>query len=97
MKRHDNKALRQKLKPLLDRETTARLLNYLGYGVTSMFKFKVREERTPSASIGRDGSIKDFGTGEHFSDVIALLHEKQGLSLTEATRWTAECLGVNHG
>lgn len=97
MKQHSNKALRQKIKPLLDRETTARLLSYLGYEVTSMFKFKIREERTPSASIGRDGSIKDFGSGEHFSDVVALMHEKGGVPLGEATQWVAQCLGVDHG
>ncbi len=92
----NTKLLRLGLKAQLDQKTTARLLAFLGYEVTNTFKFKIREERTPSASIAKDGSIKDFGSGEHFSDLIALLHEKHGLTLKEATIWTALCLGVTY-
>lgn len=95
-KSNKNKELRTQIKAHLNRETTARLLSYAGYDVTSTFKLKIREERTPSASIARDGSIKDFGSGEHFSDVIALLHENRGMPLSDALIWTADCLGVAH-
>lgn len=90
----DSKAVRKQLRSHLNQQTTAYLLGYLGYKITSMYKFSIRDERTPSASIAKNGSIKDFGSGEHYSDIIALLHSQHGLTLPEATKWAAECLGV---
>lgn len=88
------KQKREHLKPMLDAEATAKILQILGYKIDTNFKFSIRDERTPSASIRRDGFIKDFGSGESWSDVIAFIHEVHQEPLSEAIEWTAECLGV---
>ncbi len=91
----DLKQLRAQLKQSLDRQKTAELLSFIGYEVTRDFKFKIRDEKTPSASIDRNGNIKDFGD-DWYGDVVALLHEHKGMSLKDATEYVASCLGVRY-
>jgi hypothetical protein len=92
----DLKQLRAEIKSALDRDKTSMFLSYLGYEVRRDYKFKLREEeRTPSASIDRNGNIKDFGSG-WYGDVIALLHEHHGQTLKDATLYVADCLGVRY-
>ncbi len=89
------KQLRQQIKASLDQETTETILSSLGYEIR-MHKFKLREsEQTASASVDRDGSLHDFGSGWHGSDIVSLLNDHRGMSLKEATLWTAEQLGIN--
>jgi len=90
------KERREALKPLLERTSTAKILTILGYKVDRNFKFSVRDERTPSVSIRLDGFIKDFGSGEAYSDVVAFIHEVHGTPLAEAVQWVEECLGVKN-
>ncbi|BAF70432.1 Nif11-like leader peptide family natural product precursor [Nitratiruptor sp. SB155-2] len=87
------KELRDQIKQSLDREKVAAMLEALGYEVDRNYKFKIRDERTPSASIARDGYIKDFGSGWG-GDIVALIHEHRGEPLPEATKWVASCLGI---
>ncbi len=90
------KILRQMIKDSMDREKAADVLSFIGYEVRRDFKFKLREdEKTPSASIDRNGNIKDFGSG-WYGDIIALLHEHHGQSLKDATIYIASCLGVRY-
>ena len=89
----DIKAIRSQIKQSLDRDKVRAMLEQLGYEVDNNYMFKLRQERTPSASIRRDGYIKDFGSGWG-GDIVALLHEHRGVSLFEATKWVAECLGI---
>ena len=45
----------------LTKEQTAEILNALGYQIDRTYKFKIRDEHTPSASINpKDGKIKEF-------------------------------------
>jgi len=90
------KTLRQQIKDRLDRETTESLLSFIGYEIQRDRKFKLREEeKTASASVDRKGNITDFGSGWS-GDPVALLHEKHGQSLKDATHYIANCLGINY-
>ncbi len=87
------KELRAHIKASMDKEKTKAILEHLGYEVNRDYKFRLRDEKTPSASIRRDGYIKDFGSGWG-GDIVALLHEHRGVELKEATKWVAACLGI---
>ena len=89
----DLQMLRTQIKTQIDREKVKAILEHLGYEVDRNYKFRLREERTPSASIRQDGYIKDFGTGWG-GDIVTLLHEHHGIELKEATEWVAACLGI---
>ena len=91
----DLNELRRQIKLNLDREKVRAMLEVLGYEVDRDYKFAIREENTPSASIRRDGYIKDFGDGWG-GDIVAFLHERRNIELKEATIWVARCLGIDH-
>ncbi len=83
------------IKDSTDREQTAHILTGLGYEVGRDWKFSLREdERTPSTSIRKDGLITDFGD-DWSGDIVALLYEKRGLSLKDATLYVCEQMGVS--
>lgn len=93
----DLKQLRAQLKQELNQEKVIDLLSFIGYEINRNYKFKLRTgEDTPSASISKDGYIKDFGSGWG-GDVISLLHEHHGQTLKSATCWVADCIGVKYG
>ena len=74
------------------------LLNGLGIDVTRNGYFKVRpEEKTPSCFIGKNGSFYDFGSGEHYSDMVSLLFDGYQAfdSLPDTMRWLCEELNIN--
>lgn len=71
------------LKALLTQETISHILNANGFDVDRNFKLKLRDERTPSASISRDGLVKDFGT-DFASDVFGVLMEHRGMTFPKA-------------
>ena len=86
----------QVIKNQCNPQTGAQLLLFIGYVVNRNFQFKLREdESTPSASIRRDGYIKDFGSGWG-GDVISLLQEYKNMSFIEALEWLEKCLGVKY-
>ncbi len=88
------KQLRSQIKESLDRDKVRAMLEALGYRVNRNYMFRLRpDDSTPSASIRRDGYIKDFGSGWG-GDIVALIHEYHGSPLKEATLWVAECLGI---
>ena len=87
------KELRAQIKASMDKEKAKAILEHLGYEVNRDYKFRLRDEKTPSASIRRDGYIKDFGSGWG-GDLVALLHEYHATPLPEATKWIAACLGI---
>ncbi len=90
------KELRTQIKSNLDRDKVRALLEYLGYRVNRNYMFKLRQDdNTPSASIRRDGYIKDFGSGWG-GDIVALIHEQHNTPLKEATIWVAQCLGISY-
>jgi len=82
----------QNIKQVLDREYVLAILTFLGYRFNRDQKFMLRDEKTPSCSIRRDGYIKDFGSGWG-GDIFALLQEYHGLTFPEAVEYVSECLG----
>ncbi len=83
-----------KIRDCLDGETVPHILQHAGYRIYHGNKFKLRdEEKTPSASIRRDGFIKDFG-GDFSGDLIDLFRQYHDMSFDEAVRYIATCLGV---
>lgn len=74
------------------------LKNNVGIDVTKNGKFKVRpEERTPSCLVNRDGSYHDYGSGQHYSDVVSLLYDGYHAfnTLPETMAWVCSELGIN--
>lgn len=70
------------------------LLQHLGYEVDSNYKFKMREEKTHSASIRFDGFLKDFGS--NFSgNVITFMMEVYTLKFIEVWNYLQNCFGMN--
>ena len=74
-----------------------KLLNNLGIDISKDGFFKVRpEERTPSCKVNMDGSFHDFGSGEHYSDIVSLLYDgyKAFDSLFDTMIWLCVELGI---
>lgn len=69
------------------------MLSFIGYEIDRNFKFKLRDEKTPSACISKTGSITDFGSGWS-GDIVSLLYEYKGISLGEATLYVAKLMDI---
>lgn len=91
----DLSALKEQLKPLLTREKVAEILSFIGYDISRDWKLKLRDEKTPSASISPTGYIKDFGDGWG-GDVMDVLQTHHALSFPDSLKYVADCLGVAH-
>ena len=73
------------------------LVNNIGIDVTRDGFFKVRpNDKTPSCQINRDGSCHDYGSGEHYCDIVSLLFDGYHAfdSLSETMQWLCEELGI---
>ncbi len=82
------------LRQRLDQQSTAAILEYIGYEIYRNYKFRLREDdRTPSVSIRADGLISDF-SGDFRGDVIKLLQEFHGMNFPQAIEYVSECLGI---
>lgn len=68
------------------------ILTFLGYDIGADYKFRIRKERTPSASIASNGWIKDFG-GDFSGNIIAFLQEIFNLSFVTSWRYLQNCFG----
>ena len=69
----------------------------IGIDVTKDGFFKVRpEDKTPSCKINKDGSFHDFGSGEHYGDVVSLLFDGYHAfdSLPETMKWLCQELNI---
>lgn len=78
-KEHTQNMEVQQIKSLLNQEIIAEILNHNGFEVDRNFKLMLRDERTPSTSISRDGLIKDFGSG-WTGDIFSVLMEFKEMS-----------------
>ncbi len=91
-------ALRSSIRERTDSIADARnILNQIGIDVTRDGFFKVRsEERTPSCTINKDGSFHDFGSGEHYGDIVSLLYDGYHAfdTLTDTMQWLCQELGI---
>ena len=74
------------IKALLNRDIVKNILIEIGYIVNKYYKFKIRPERTPSASIAPNGYIKDFG-GDFNGDIFNFLVSNCNFNAKEALKY----------
>lgn len=88
------KCLRKELVENYTQQNVAEILSFLGYEINKNFKFKLREEKTPSASISKYGRVIDFGTGESF-DLVSILYTYHNTKLSDATIYIAKLMNID--
>lgn len=71
------------------------MLSFIGYEINRSRMLKIREENTPSASISRQGLIRDFGSSGWSGDIVAVLHEYKNIPLSEATIYVAKLMNID--
>ena len=84
----------QEVRDLLDAEIVKAILIFIGYAIDANYKFKMRIENTPSASIRHDGYIKDFGS-DFGGSIFDLFGKVWGMSFKKSMRYVYRCLGAN--
>lgn len=91
----DFKELRDKIRKLINIDSTKSILESFGIDISASGHFKLRDERTPSAYINKDGSVYDFGSKEH-KDIVSILYDGYALFNTvgEATKYVANYFGI---
>jgi len=83
------------LRSILNRDNVTKILESVGYEVDGKHRFKMREERTPSAVVNADGTVHDFGSDFH-GDVFKVL-ETRGMTFPDAKRFVMDQLGISSG
>lgn len=82
-----------KLIRALDQEMVRHILLCIGYDVDSNYKFKIRFERTASASISYNGYIKDFG-GDFSGNIVLFLEQCCGLTKKNAVKYILSAFNI---
>ncbi len=94
----DYKHLRKAIKECTNSpEPNIRILNSAYIDVTKDGFCRVRQEdKTPSCKINKDGSFHDFGSGEHYTDIVSLLFDGYHAfdSLTDTMQWVCDELNI---
>ena len=80
------------IKKFMDDEVIASILKFLGYSVSHDYKFKMRDEKTASASIRYDGYIKDFGSTFSGSIIDFIMHVYD-LTFVDSWKYIQKCFG----
>ena len=88
----DIKQLKNEVKQQLDNKTVAEILIFIGYEISRDYKF-VNDK---SFSISKDGYIKDFGTTGFAGDIFDFIMQEKIISLPQAIKFVADCLGVKY-
>ena len=88
----DIKQLKNEVKQQLDNKTVAEILIFIGYEISRDYKF-VNDK---SFSISKDGYIKDFGTTGFSGDIFDFIMQEKNISLPQAIKFVADCLGVKY-
>ena len=81
-----------------DIHTIITLLRRIGINVTKDGFIKVRAgEKNASCLINKNGSFHDYGSGQHYSDLVSLLFDGYNAfdSLPETMEWLCEELNIN--
>ena len=65
-----------------------------GFEVNKNFKFKIRNERTASASISSNGYINDFG-GDFSGDIFEFLMKFKNMNFKESLKYVADILNYD--
>jgi len=83
------------LKSRLNQDDILSILTGYGYEVSTRdYKFCLRDEKTPSAVINKDGTIHDYGSDFH-GDVFDVLQEFQNISLVDAIKAVSRHLNIS--
>ena len=78
----------------LTRDNVAQILINLGYKLSADYKFKIRNERTASASVDKNGRICDFG-GSFSGSIYDFLKEICGLSAKSALEYLNDFFNIS--
>ena len=88
----DIKQLKDEVKSQLDRQKTAEILIFIGIPITRNYKF-VNDR---SFSISKTNQITDFGSTGFKGDLFDFIIQEKGLTLPQAIKFVADCLGVKY-
>ena len=88
----DIKQLKDEVKSQLDRQKTAEILMFIGIPITRDYKF-VNDK---SFSISKTNQITDFGSTGFKGDLFDFIIQEKGLTLPQAIKFVADCLGVKY-
>ena len=86
------KNLKDEVKSQLDRQKTAEVLMFIGIPITRDYKF-VNDK---SFSISKTNQITDFGSTGFKGDLFDFIIQEKGLTLPQAIKFVADCLGVKY-
>lgn len=91
----DIKDIRVDIKAMSSKDLTESILSSLGVYMRGG-KVMLREEKTPSSIINKDGSVYDFGSGILYPDIVSVLYDGLGAfdTLYNATIWVAQNIGI---
>lgn len=82
------------VKNRLTRDDILNILSSQGYEVSTRdYKFRLRDEKTPSAMINQDGTIHDYGADFH-GDIFDVLKEYKSISFKEALEVVKSYIGI---
>jgi hypothetical protein len=94
----DYKTIRETIRSYASNSNMSiQILQNIGIDISRNGFFKIRpEERTPSCKINKNGSFHDYGSGEHYSDIVSLLYDGYHAfdSLPATMQWLCGELGV---
>ena len=82
------------LKHRLSQDVVRDIIIASGFEVDRNFKFKIRDERTASASIAANGYIKDFG-GDFSGDIFEFLMKFKNMNFKESLKYVADILNYD--
>ncbi len=94
--RYSNK--RALIRSLSNAETNMQILHTINIDSTKDGFIRVRpDDGNPSCKINKDGSFHDYGSGEHYGDIVSLLFDgyKAFESLPETMEWLCEELNID--
>lgn len=95
MTQEQSELLKEQIRARYEPQIITDILMNLGYEFDRNKKFKLRpEEKTASASIGKNGLINDFGG--YGGDIIRILTDHHAMSFIEAMKFTADQMGITY-
>ena len=80
------------VKEILNDEIVSALITFFCYDIDSNYKFKLRDENTPSCSIAYNGYIKDFG-GDFAGGIIDFIMHIYDIDFKTSWHYLRACFG----
>jgi len=95
MTREQSELLLEQVRANYNKDSITDILINLGYEFNRTKKFKIRqEEKTASASVGKNGLVHDFGDAGY--DILKLLTTHHAMSFIEAMKYTANQMRITY-